>query len=253
MMRVWILAAVACFSFWTHAPAQTAGDAFERGNAAYREGRYDDAVREYESILAQGVGSAALSYNLGNAYYRLGRLGPSILAYERALRLEPGDPDVQQNLRLANLRTVDRIEAVPEFFLVAWLRSIALLFRLSTTVVLFLCAWALFFLSLASVYLVLPAAVKRPVRWAGLASAVAAVILAFVLTLQIVEVSDRSRAIVLAPVATAKNSPDAESTDAFVIHEGLSVRMSDQVGEWVKITLADGKVGWILSSQCERI
>jgi tRNA modification GTPase len=38
-----------------------------------------------------------------------------------------------------------------------------------------------------------------------------------------------------------------------VIHEGLKVKLSDAVGDWVKIVLADGKVGWIRSQECERI
>jgi len=41
--------------------------------------------------------------------------------------------------------------------------------------------------------------------------------------------------------------------DAFVIHEGLKVTLSDALGDWVKITLADGKVGWIRGNECERI
>jgi SH3-like domain-containing protein len=41
--------------------------------------------------------------------------------------------------------------------------------------------------------------------------------------------------------------------DAFVIHEGVKVKLSDSLGDWVKIVLADGKVGWIRSQECERI
>jgi tetratricopeptide (TPR) repeat protein len=233
--------------------AQTADDAFNAGNAAYREGRFEDAVRAYESILRQGLGSAALYYNLGNAYYRLGKIGQSILAYERALQLDPGDQDVRQNLKLANFRAIDRIEPVPEFFLVSWLRGLASLAPLSVTTVVFVTAWGIFFVSLASIYLVLPVALKRAARWTGLSSALVAVVTAAVLVLQVLEVGGRDEAIVVAPVVTAKNSPDAQGTDAFVIHEGLKARVSDAVGEWVKITLPDGKVGWILASQCERI
>jgi len=41
--------------------------------------------------------------------------------------------------------------------------------------------------------------------------------------------------------------------DAFVIHEGLKVRITDAVGEWVRIALPDGKVGWVLQTTAERI
>lgn len=61
------------------------------------------------------------------------------------------------------------------------------------------------------------------------------------------------QAVITAQTITAKSSPDEKSVDAFVVHEGLKVRLTDSVGDWVKITLADGKVGWILASDCEKI
>jgi SH3-like domain-containing protein len=60
-------------------------------------------------------------------------------------------------------------------------------------------------------------------------------------------------AIVSGGVVTAKTSPDTQSVDAFVVHEGLKVRLSDAVEGWVKIVLADGKVGWIRATDCEHI
>jgi len=33
----------------------------------------------------------------------------------------------------------------------------------------------------------------------------------------------------------------------------VKVKLTDSVGEWVKVTLVDGKIGWIPSEQCERI
>jgi len=235
------------------AVGQTAGDAFDRGNNLYRGGRYADAAREYESIIRQGYVSAEVYYNLGNSYYRLGKLGSAILSYERAYRLAPSDPDIQQNLKLANQRTLDRIEPVPELFLVTWLREAAALFPLATTAVVVVVLWALLFLSLAAGYLVLPDAVKRLARWVTLGSAVLALLFVILLGMQIYESSSRNDAIVMTPVVTVKNSPDSQSSDAFVIHEGLKVGLSDRVGDWVKITLADGKVGWILANQCELV
>jgi uncharacterized protein YgiM (DUF1202 family) len=63
----------------------------------------------------------------------------------------------------------------------------------------------------------------------------------------------QDKAIITAQIVTAKSSPDDKSVDAFVIHEGVKVKLTDVVGGWVKITLVDGKVGWIPADQCERI
>ena len=42
-----------------------------------------------------------------------------------------------------------------------------------------------------------------------------------------------------------KSAPDAGSTDLFVLHAGVRVDLLDRVGEWRKVRLADGKVGWL--------
>jgi SH3-like domain-containing protein len=51
--------------------------------------------------------------------------------------------------------------------------------------------------------------------------------------------------VVIENVISVKLSPDSESNDAFIIHEGIKVRFEDKVDDWVKIRLEDGKVGWI--------
>ena len=50
--------------------------------------------------------------------------------------------------------------------------------------------------------------------------------------------------VIIEPSVIAKVSPDKDSNDAFVIHEGLKVRLEDNIGDWYKIRLQDGKIGW---------
>jgi len=233
--------------------AQAPEEIFEKGNEHYRAGRFNDAVKEYESVVGQGYVSAPLLFNLGNACYRSGNTARAILWFERAARLDMGDPDIEFNLRLASSRIIDRIEPLPELFLLTWIRSLAGLTSLSTSVILLMIAWVLVFGLLALVNLMHGSTLNTVFRWGILAALVCVVVFAFVVGFQAQDVTDRSEAIITERSVTAKNSPDAESLDAFVIHEGLKVRMSDNVGDWTRITLADGKVGWILAKECERI
>ncbi|MCB0732210.1 MAG: SH3 domain-containing protein, partial [Ignavibacteriae bacterium] len=57
--------------------------------------------------------------------------------------------------------------------------------------------------------------------------------------------SSNDYGILLSSVTTAKISPDKSSNDAFVIHEGIKFKIEDEVNNWVKIKLSDGKIGWI--------
>jgi SH3-like domain-containing protein len=61
-------------------------------------------------------------------------------------------------------------------------------------------------------------------------------------------------AIITRPVVSVKSSPSAEaSTDLFILHEGTKVGVIDDVGTWKNIELADGRQGWIKSSDMEVI
>jgi hypothetical protein len=246
----YIFLAVVCAST---AFAQTAPDEFERGNVFYRDGKYDQAAVSFESILKQGLASPSLYFNIGNCYYRMGKIAPAILAYERALRLQPNDADTKHNLELVNLKTLDRIEPLPELFFIVWLRSFSAVVSLHTTFRLFAACWLLLFAGLAVFYLVTNPVLLRFLRGLAIVSAIALIPLAIILVTQVIDSRNRTDAIITASVVTAKTSPDAQSLDAFVAHEGLKVKLSDAVGEWMKIVLPDGKVGWIRTQDCERI
>jgi hypothetical protein len=60
-------------------------------------------------------------------------------------------------------------------------------------------------------------------------------------------------AIVFTPTITVKSSPNPNSVDLFVIHEGSKVFVRDQVGEWCEIRIANGSVGWLPASSLRKI
>ncbi len=59
--------------------------------------------------------------------------------------------------------------------------------------------------------------------------------------------------IIVETAVVVKSSPDYSSKDSFQIHEGLKVTLEDQVDNWVKIRLNDGKIGWISEKSIEII
>lgn len=56
------------FLFSTQLVAQS-NVAFNQANTLYIEGKYQEAISVYETILENGEHSTELYYNLGNAYY----------------------------------------------------------------------------------------------------------------------------------------------------------------------------------------
>jgi hypothetical protein len=244
---------VGLFMAGTTAEARSSDSAFARATELYRAGAFNDAAQSLESIVAQGFASGEVYFNLGNAYYRDGNVGRAILAFERAARLLPSDDDVAHNLRLARLKAVDRIDPVPEFFLVAWLRSISEVLPPSAARTLFLVFWAAVFGSLVALFLGRTAAIVRSARFAFFAAVPLAVVLGGLWMAQLTALNEDHSGVILTPTVTARSSPDANAVDAFVIHEGLKVEIGVTVDGWTRITLADGKVGWVREGDVERI
>ena len=76
-------------------------DQFTAGNQHYANKEYARAIKAYQQVLAQGVESAQLYYNLGNAYFKHGDLGHAIANYLKARRLDPANEEIQFNLEFA--------------------------------------------------------------------------------------------------------------------------------------------------------
>ncbi len=64
---------------------------FKAGNKAYGEGRYEDAVRAYQTSAMEMDGSAEVFYNLGTAEYRLARFEEAVFAFDAASSLADDD------------------------------------------------------------------------------------------------------------------------------------------------------------------
>ena len=220
---------------------------------SYRKGNYSSAVEQYNEVIANGFSSANLYYNLGNAYYRLDRFADAILCYERALRLNPSHSDAKQNLALANSKTQDRIATLPQFFLAAWYN--ALVTRITPH------AWRiivlLFLALLAASFVIFRLAHQLTLRKAAfiaiIASAALMLLSIILLLISTARFNSRDAAIVMQPSVAVKSSPESQSVDKLILHEGTTVRIDEELSGWYKITIADGTNGWCESNAIERI
>lgn len=233
--------------------AESPEQLYQQANLLYQQGNVEQSKQLYESILQTGLVSGELYYNLGNAYYKTGNIAKAILNYERALRLMPQDDDLRHNLQLANLMITDRIDPLPRLFIWDMWDDMKNTLSLRSAAALTYLMYLLITGSLAVVVLARTYTLRKV---ALIGTAVSGLLLAGSLTITIGKYSDLHRideVIVMAPVATVKNSPDAKSSDAFVLHSGIKVKVTDHVGEWMKVRLVDGKVGWLEEGQAEII
>ncbi len=236
--------------FFICSSALFAQDAFDAANAAYADGRYEEAAAMYQSLLDEQP-DATLYYNLGNARFKQGELAQAILNYERALRLKPNYKDAQYNLAFAQSRITDNI-VEQDFFLSSWVRTVR--DNLSertwwgTSIGLFICALIALLLFLLGRELWLRKTAFH-VAWIALLFSLIAGLNAGSLhqrnTL-------RNEAIITQGVVNVKSSPDRSGTDLFTIHEGTKVTIRETLGEWVNVRVGSNE-GWMKSGYLERI
>ncbi len=222
---------------------------FNAANAAYSEGRWGDAVTAYTSVENLGLESPALYCNLGSAYYKEGDIAMAMLYYERALKLDPSYSDARYNRTVVSDFVQDRIEPVPEFILKTWVRELCYGLDSDTWAV----AGLVFLVVTAAALLLLFLSSSLALRRTGFFSAIVFLLLAVMaITFSFWQKADYMRkdgAIIMTPVVSVKSSPSSEaSTDLFILHEGTKVLIIDEVGEWRNIELADGRQGWMRSS-----
>ena len=220
----------------------------------YSDGRWSDAVADFSAIAGAGCVSEVLYYNLGNAYFKAGDYPHAILYYQRALKLNPSDRDARYNLDLARAGIQDKIDPVPEFFLKSWMRTLC--YRLSSN------AWATVSLVLLAVTLALvllyllgsTAGMRRVGFFCGIVTLLLTGASYGFARWQYNDCNRADSAVVISPVISVKSSPsDASGKDLFILHGGAEVKILDDVGQWKNISIADGREGWIHSSDIEII
>lgn len=226
---------------------------WDAANTAYINGDYATAIDHYEAILATHRHSAKLYYNLANAYYKEEELGRAILNYRRALRLAPGDTDTRYNLSVAEARTKDTIEQIPEFFLTTWMRSLRHTISSDGWTIIALVTLVVM-IPLVLLYLLARRIALRKVGFYGMLVALLVCVVAVLFAdAGRSELVSGNEAVVMSRSTSVKASPDNSATDLFVLHEGTVVSLSATLGDWCEITIADGKKGWMPKSRLEVI
>ena len=223
---------------------ESAAVLYNEGNAAYREGRYSEAVTAYLRALEAGAQNSAVYYNLGNAYFRLGRIGRAILNYERSLRLDPRNDDARQNLHFVSLLITDRVEAQDiEVRVQETIRQtlgqigadwLAIALSIGFFGLCLVAAWWL--LGGRRTGLTITAFVLAATLFLGSASVVG------------VQrwVSDAGRAaIVLTSQIEVRFEPSTTAKVAFVLHEGTKVWVERREENWALVHTANGLRGWL--------
>lgn len=228
-------------------------DLLQKANELYTKEQFKQSIEVYNQLLMTNMESPEVYFNLGNAYYKTGQYTRAILNYERAKLLAPDDEDINFNLQVANQKVVDSIQELPGIFVVRWWNSLVNSQTTDSWAILSIISFVVFLTMLGFYFFAKTSEVKRITFWSGCFLIVFTIFSWSFAAKQKSRLVNHSEAIVMQPTVTVKSSPSEKGTNLFVVHEGLKVKITDKLGDWVEIKLADGNKGWLLLESIERI
>jgi len=220
-------------------------DQFAKANQEYADGKFKDAVADYESIVQSADWSAALFYNLGNAYFRSGDFGKAILNYERALALEPNHPEAQANVRIAR-DEARALELAPPWT-DRFIRSATVNQLSAAGAILF---WAGVFLLTFCLFSKRRRGSAAVVGFCCLLGAAAITAALFAM-----ERGPRGKglAVVTAPEINARLATADTASTVLALPAGSQIKVEQQRGDWVYALLPNNLHGWLPASAIQPV
>ena len=222
-----------------------AQNGFEKGNALYQKGKYQEAITTYESLLQQKQHSAEVYFNMANCYYKLNQVAPAVYHYEKALLLDPENESIKNNLKFAQKLQIDDIKRVPKVGFYKLIQGVTGSYHYDT--------WGWIAVVLSALFLVLFigyyfSPITRSKRLFFMGMVVVLLFLGLSIGSAVFEkkvYQKEQPAIVYSEVVSVKSEPKENAPDAFILHEGTKVNILEKLGHWAKIQLTDGTEGWL--------
>ena len=232
---------------------QNLQELFSSANDLYRQEKIEQAIKLYQKIESEGMVSSELFYNLGNSYYKLNKVGPSIFYYEKALELNPLNQDVKNNLVFAKRLALDNIEELPKTVFQKinsnFLQKISYN-QWAIIAIIFSLIGSMLFM----VFYFANTPAKKRFYFVLSSLSFILLILFFSITVQQYSFAKNNKAaIVFAEKTEIRNAPTLNADQVFTLHEGTMVTVLDVIDDWKKIKIADGKQGWIISSEIKEL
>ena len=200
---------------------------------------YRDSARELESIVADGVRSGAVYYNLGNAWFRAGEFGRAILNYRKARPYRPRDPYLDANLQQALASAPGRLPDPPNLwwshvlFWTDWFSAPAKVRLASSS------------LGLSAVLLVLAIVLRRKSLITAM-SVVLALGVALSIECLLNDPAQASRAVIVKETTARKGTgKDYEPAFDQPLRDGAEFTVLSETGDWVFGHFEGVGDGWV--------
>ncbi len=231
-----------CFSSLN---AQYDKSTIEAANAAYEQGSWNNAIKEYTKVIDNGYQSIALHNNLGSSYYKSGDIPEAILYFEKGLKLDPFDKSLLHNLNIAQEQLDNGIVQIPEFIIMKAWKYFFTRASSNTWYVLGLLSAFLTVFAFGIWLLNASREKKKKGFFAGFLFLGLSILL-FSFSVSQGKFQHRTKtAIVFDQDVDLKSAPEEANEAIMTLVPGTKLRIIDQIGEYNKVRLVNGQLGWV--------
>jgi tetratricopeptide (TPR) repeat protein len=220
-------------------------DIQKQAEKAYSEKNYTKAIEFYNSLKNDEGTSYKLHYNLGNSYYKNNQIGLAIYHYELANKLMPNQPDITNNLIIANTKVIDEIQGKDNFFINVIKTGIVHLMQPSQWAIINIISLALTLLSVFIFMFTSQTTIKRICFFATLLFSLTTVLTYIFGQNALKQSAENQFAIILKKETKVFKEPNENSISNFSLHEGTKVKVIESLENYVNIRLDNGNEGWI--------
>lgn len=214
---------------------------------------FTEAIDIYRQWIAMGFKSKWIFYNLGSLYEKMGNVGYAMFYLKKAEKVAPDDVLINKRIIILQEKIKDKF-MIPiennrfiDVFLKPWdywhLKEAGLFLIISFWI------FSLYFLFFQVFSATKSFTFYKPVLFIQ----VGFILFLLIQGIRIIEFSNKSEAIILGDVVEVHEGADRLSPKIQTVHAGLPVLFEDKIGNWIKVRLYNGQVGWLKKNQLSAI
>jgi tetratricopeptide (TPR) repeat protein len=214
---------------------------------------FTEAIDIYRQWIAMGFKSKWIFYNLGLLHEKMGNVGYAMFYLKKAEKVAPDDILINKRIIILQEKIKDKF-MIPiennrfiDVFLKPWdywhLKEAGLFLIISFWI------FSLYFLFFQVFSATKSFTFYKPVLFIQ----VGFILFLLIQGIRIIEFSNKSEAIILGDVVEVHEGADRLSPKIQTVHAGLPVLFEDKIGDWIKVRLYNGQVGWLNKNQLSAI
>ena len=226
---------------------------FNSGVDLYNNGKYEEAIVQFKSIIENGEHSETLYFNLGNAFYKINDIANSIYFYEKALILSPKDKDILNNLAYSQNMLIDKIEKLPTNQVSDFLNYISEILNMQQWVIIGLMLWYIFLVTFLLYFFNTKTISKKNYFTFSAIFFSLSILFIFNGINRFENKKNTISAIIFENKIDFRAEPNFRSEILFNLHEGTKVIIKEELNQWGLVEISDGNSGWIELKSIKKI